>query len=200
MSPRILLATFFASGVLAGCAGNQIERLFTTGQYVEVTRVFEAESALHDQEGALYRAGLAYAFPGTTAYDPDRAAAAFERLVELYPTGTHTAHAVQLLHLLDETQRLHQLLRLREEEIARLARELQSERDELDAIHDRLTAEQGRADELHAIADRLNREIRSRNARIRELEDELSALKEIDLNRPPPGTGIEADTTATRRP
>jgi hypothetical protein len=50
-----------------------------------------------------------------------------------------------------------------------------------------LARERQRAETLRATTERLEREGRERETRIRALQDELAALKRIDLNRPPAG-------------
>jgi len=170
-----------AAGVLtlaAGCVsgGSALDRHFRSGEFSEVVRAFEADSTLHERPAAMYRAGLAYALPDSPVYDPDRALAVFDRLQALHPKHPQREHVAQLQQLLRHVD-------LQEErQMSRDAR-LRAQQSQIDELKAQLAREKTRA-------DRLDREVREREARIRALQDELAALKQIDLSRPPSGGAV----------
>jgi hypothetical protein len=67
---------------------------------------FRADSSLHDDEEALYRAGLLYASPDSPHYDPARAVETLERLLELHPDTDRRREATHLVALLSEIRSL----------------------------------------------------------------------------------------------
>lgn len=172
--------------LLSACASSGLERQFSSGQYLEVVGRFEADSTLHGREDALYFAALSYAQPGSAAYDPDRAFETLERLLSLHPHGRRQADAAHLHGVLAETARLTRDQASREDQLAAVRAELEYARARAATLEEALADQTTRASGLQTIADRLARDIQGRDARIRALEEELEALKEIDLNRTPP--------------
>jgi septal ring factor EnvC (AmiA/AmiB activator) len=172
-TPTLLAAAAFALAA-AGCAsGTAVERHFRAGDLTEAARAFEADSSLHRRPDALYRAGLAYAMPKSPVYDPERALSVFERLQKEHPKHPQREHVAQLQEFLRLTD-LQQ-----ERQWSRDAR-LRAQQTEITELRTQLARERARA-------ERLDREVRERDARIQALQQELAALKQIDLNRPPPG-------------
>jgi hypothetical protein len=177
----LIVAGLLALPLAGGCAsGSALDRPFAAGELAEVARIFEADSSLHLQEGALFRASLAYALPESGAYHPERALKNLDRLLTLFPGTTHRPHALQLRQLLHEVREAERRQSAEVEALAARTREQQLRIDELEA---RLAAAASRADTLQALADRLDREAQARETRIRALQEELNGLKEIDLNR-----------------
>jgi hypothetical protein len=197
---RPLLGLAVSAWLASGCVGGKLDRPFAAGQYLEVARLFEADSALHDREDALYMAALAYGLPASPAYAPDRAVETLDRLLMLYPRTGRRTHALHLREILREARRLALDGETREQELAEATAALAAERERVGELEDRLAGEEARGDGLQAIADRLTREVQQRNARIQALEEELAALKEIDLNRPPPEPAIVPDSAGSYRP
>jgi hypothetical protein len=178
------IAPFLVAGVLAlavaGCAGNRFDRHFAAGNFQEVARLFEADSSLHADPAALYRAGLAYALPESPVYDPDRALEVFDLLQARHPKHPQREHVAQLQQLL----RLADLQQ--ERQLSRDAR-LRAQQTEIEELKAQLARERQRAETLLTTTERLEREARERDARLRALQEELAALKQIDLNRPSAG-------------
>lgn len=185
MRAALLAATLLALAA-AGCAGNTLERHFRAGEYTEVVRLFEADSALHAKPGALYQAGLAYALPESPVYDAERALAVFDLLQERHPGHGQERHVAQLQQL------LRQAGQQQERQLSRDAR-LRAQQAEIDDLRAQLARERQRA-------ERLDREVREREGRIRALQDELTALKRIDLNRRPAGGALPAPRPPASRP
>jgi hypothetical protein len=173
MRTSALLLTAGIALAASGCAAHPVERHFRAGEMAEVARRFEADSSLHRNPAALYRAGLAHALPESPVFDPERALVLFDRLQALQPDHPQRERIAQL----------RQFLRLsglqQERQLSRDAR-LRAQQAEIDDLRAQLARERSRA-------DRLDREARDRDARIRALQEELDALKRIDLNRPAPG-------------
>jgi hypothetical protein len=183
------IPVLFSVGVLAlaaaGCASSTLDRHFRAGEFSEVARAFEADSSLHAKPGALYRAGLVYALPESPVYDPDRALEVFDRLQTRHPEHSQREHVAQLIQLLRHAH-LGQ-----ERQLWRDAR-LRAQQAQIDDLRAQLAREKARAETLRSTADRLDRELRERESRIRSLQEELAALKRIDLNRPSSGGTVNA--------
>lgn len=180
------IAGIVALALAAGaCVSSTLDRHFDAERYLEVTRAFEADTTLHVQEEALYLAGLAYALPDSPAYDPGRAIQLFDRLRALYPHSRSATHAGHLQQLLTAGQEIEEERSRRDAEVSDLEQEITRLRATVADLEAKLATEQRRADGLHTVAEQLTRQLESRAQRIQELEEELAALKEIDLNRPP---------------
>ena len=100
----------------AGCAssGGPFREHYAAGRLEAAAEAFEADSSLHDEAGALYRAGLLYGTPGSPVYDPARAAEQLGRLLELHPEADRARGARTVLRLLTRADSLaRQLERLK---------------------------------------------------------------------------------------
>lgn len=188
-SARVCSAALLAAGlgVATGCS-SAFERSFDAGRYDEVVRQFVADSALHSDPDALYRAALAYATPDHPEYDVERARELLGELLERYPGRGHHREAVALFSLLENASRL-------ERDGARVESELTALRDRIALLEERLAEQESLHAELAganiALRDslyRAERVLRVREAQMRALQDELRALKNIDL-------GTTQDTT-----
>lgn len=180
-----MLAVLVAAA-LAGCAGNRLDRSFDAGHFDEVVRLFEADPALLTDERALFHAGVAYAMPDSPAYDPVAALDAFHRLLLFHPRSAYRARVVPMQRLLAEVEYRSAREAEWRHRVERLDARLGEHERELEEIRDRLDTERSRAEALAAGVERLNRQVRDRDQRIEALQDELRALREIDLNRPLP--------------
>jgi len=171
----------------AGCS-SVFDRSFNAGRYDEAVRAFAADSALHSQPGALYRAALAYATPGHPAHDPARARDLLGSLLQRFPGNRHHREAVAMYNLLESTDRL-------ERDGARIESELDSLRQRVVELERRLTEQEATRIAvastnvvLRDSLDRAQRMLRVREAQMRALQDELRGLKQIDLGRIAPDT------------
>lgn len=105
--PTALLAGAALLAVaLAGCSTSPFHAHFEAGRHQEAVEAFRADSSLHDDEEALYRAGLLYASPDSPHYDPARAIDTLERLLELHPDTDRRPEVAHLLALLAEVRSL----------------------------------------------------------------------------------------------
>jgi hypothetical protein len=169
---------------LCACASGGVERPHAPDELAGFAAAFEADSTLHGDDGALYLAALAYGLPDSPSYSPGRAITLLEHLLNVHPRSRYAGEARHLHELLLELRRLDMLRTELAEQREALAAELTRERSHISDLWDRLREETTRADSHEAIATGLRREIERRDERIRQLEEELAALKEIDLNRP----------------
>ncbi len=85
-----------ADTAVAASGGSMEDRLLS-GDYAGALALFAADSSLHTDEDALYRAGLAAAMSGHPGHDPRRATRLFRQLLELHPDTEHRLSAE--LHL-----------------------------------------------------------------------------------------------------
>ena len=103
-------------GVWAGCASSAgpFREHYEAGRLEAAAEAFEADSSLHDDAGALFRAGMLYGTPGSPVYDPSRAVERLGRLLELHPEHDRAREARTVLRLLTRADSLaRQLERLK---------------------------------------------------------------------------------------
>lgn len=86
--------------------------------YESVLAIYTADTTLHSDEQATFRAALAAASTGHPAHDPDRAAELFNRLLERHPDSSLRLEAEVYLDILARERELRAAVR-------RLDRELQ---------------------------------------------------------------------------
>ncbi|MQA90489.1 MAG: hypothetical protein GEU90_09665 [Gemmatimonas sp.] len=184
MSIPLRVPTLLACTITLCACASSLEEAYVPAEFAGSASAFEADSTLQADERAIYLAALAYASPESSSYDPNRAIHLLERLLTLHPRSRYANHARYIHQLLGEVDRLDTLATEATEERDSLAAELAGEREQVEALQEDLWELTVRADAHEAIAMSLRREILQRDARIRQLEDELSALKKIDLNRP----------------
>lgn len=105
-SAIVLLALASAVGCAGVLAGGQsaFDRHFETGRHEAAIDSFEADSALQRRARPLFRAGLVYADPGGSPYDPDRARQLLLRLTELHPDTEYRHQARAILSLLERVR------------------------------------------------------------------------------------------------
>lgn len=94
------------AGALVACSSSPFHRHYEAGRYRQAVEAFRADSSLHDDEEALYRAGLLYASPDSPHYDPARAVETLQRLLERHPDARRRHEAGHLLALLAEVRNL----------------------------------------------------------------------------------------------
>lgn len=179
----LVLAVVAAAGGCAGGLGgaSSFERHFDTGRYERAVDAFEADSALQRQEEPLYRAGLLYATPGRSYYDPGRARQLLERLLDLYPYTRYRPHARGLLALVERVQETSSRL-------AGLQAELRDSRATTDSLETRLRQSGVRTDSLEREledAALLEEKLEEAVARAARLEKQLEQLKRVHLQQAP---------------
>lgn len=102
-----LLGAGALAAAVAACATSSFHRHVEAERYEAALEAFEADSSLHQEEDALYRAGVLYATPGSPGYDPARGLETLERLLRIHPATPHRREADRLLALLAEVDSLH---------------------------------------------------------------------------------------------
>lgn len=179
--------------VAAGCAGSAFDRSFEAGHYDDALARFAADPSLRDEPRALYRVALARATPDQPTYDPAQARLLLEDLVRRFPGGAWHRQAVALLNSLQSTERVAR-------DGIRVEMQLRDLRDRIVALEQRLARQEALHDSLAtgnvALRDsleRAQRRLRVREAQLQALQDELRALKRIDL------APVATDTSARRQ-
>jgi len=94
-----------------------MEERLRAGDYETVLAMYAADSTLHTNEDATYRAGVAAAMSGHAGHDPRRAATLFERLLREHPNTSRRLELELYLDLLGQNRDLRST-------IGRLDREL----------------------------------------------------------------------------
>jgi hypothetical protein len=187
---RAVLVIAAMVGTSVGCAsGRGGMPLPGISEAVEAARAWDEGQVDTSDPDALFRAALGFGLPDSPLFEPRRATALFDTLLTRHPDAAHRAHAEQLRQMLAELLRAE---RRQVDDVIMLSGRVAALQERIDSLEARLGRETSRGDGLRVIADRLDRTVRERDARIRALEDELEALKEIDLGRPPGATGARA--------
>jgi hypothetical protein len=185
----VLVATAMV-GTVVGCAsGRGGMPLPGMPEAVEAARAWDEGQVDTSDPDALFRAALGFGLPDSPLFEPRRATALFDTLLTRHPDAAHRAHAEQLRQMLAELLRAE---RRQADDVLTLGGRVAALQEQVDSLEARLGRETSRGDGLRVIADRLDRTVRERDARIRALEEELEALKEIDLGRPPGASGVRA--------
>ena len=173
------------AGMVAGCARpSRFDRYLADQQWSDAALEFAKDSALHDDENALYRAGLLFSTPGRPTYDPARARGLLAALINRFPGSSHRDEAAARMLLLDEIVRIQR-------DSARFERELAGQvsnlTHETQALRVRADSSSALADSLRGVIARMDADRRDRESQLQALRRELQRLKEIEL-KPRPAT------------
>jgi hypothetical protein len=164
-------------------AVTQFDRYMAAGQWVDAAREFSADSALQNNEEALYQAAVLHSTPDRPTYDASRARTLFQSLLTKFPGTKHRDDAAARMMLLDDLLRAQRVATAREREledrIAALTRETQTLRTRVDSSN-------AQSDSLRGVIARLDTQRKTGEAELAALKLELQRLKEIDLK--PRGT------------
>ena len=159
------------------CASRPFDRLLSEQRWADAAQLFAADSALANDEGALYQAGVLFGSPSRPTYDPARARMLFRRLLATFPDSKHASDAIDRVALLDEVLKARSSIARVHELEARIA-ELTAQQLRLRAG---LDSAQAQGDASRRSASRLETDVRERDEQLRALRLELKQLKEIDL-------------------
>jgi signal transduction histidine kinase len=174
----------------AGCASTSFDRHVAAGRWAEAAQAFDADSALHADPRAVYRAALIYGSPDLGTYRPDVARQLLERVLQLRPGARDREFALRFIALLDELERLRAESGAREQELRREIHRLNTEateiRAELDELKARVAAKEEEGTAMRGLIGRLEMALRDRDQQLRTLREELELLKAIDLRATPP--------------
>lgn len=99
--------------------GSMRERLLA-GDYAGVLAAYWADSTLHADEDAMFRAGVASAMPGHRAHDRRRAIALFTDLVGRFPTTERRPVVELYLRLLKQEADLRATIERQDRELKQL--------------------------------------------------------------------------------
>jgi hypothetical protein len=180
----ILLGATVASMAAACTRPSRFDRYIAAQQWSDAALEFARDSALHDDEHALYRAGLLFSTPGRPTYDPARARELLTALINRFPDSSHRDEAAARILLLDEIVRVQR-------DSARFERELTGQVSNLtretQALRVRADSSSALADSLRGVIARMEADRRDRESQLQALRRELQRLKEIDL-KPRPAT------------
>jgi|WetSurMetagenome_2_1015567.scaffolds.fasta_scaffold90796_1 hypothetical protein len=182
-APLAVLQLLFA----AACSGAalQADRYFASGDYAHAAPAYEASMGGEGQQPpsakSLYQLGVARATPGTPAFDPVKALAAFDALASRYPDSGYTSRSALPKALL-------KALVASEKELADRRRELDSTKADLAAFTKTSKAES--QDLKRELEERVT-QIAELKGRIAELEQsqgrlkaQLDQIKKIDMGAP----------------
>lgn len=179
MKSRLVLIA--GVSLLVGCTASRFDRLFDAGAYPAALDAFAADSSLHDDEHALFRAAVARATPNQPAYDATEARRLLGQLLSRYPNSSYREQATALASSLLSADRLARDASRVEEQLATLRARIMSLEQRVavqEALHDELTTG---ALAVRDTLERVQLQLRVREGQLRELQDELRALKQIDL-------------------
>ncbi len=116
------------------CAKHRFYNQLEVGDFTGAARTFEADSALWTDEEALYRAGVIYATPDSTLFDPWLAERSLVRLLVLHPETRYAPEAVALLGLIREVQELTGRVEEETQQRESLANEIAALRRQLEQL------------------------------------------------------------------
>lgn len=172
-----VLAVLLVLGALTGCstAAMRAGRLYGVGDYAGAAAAYEKALAGAGGRGHplwLYRLGVSRAVPGGTAYDPEGAMEAFNRLRRDFPDSKYARRAELPMALLKA--------------LARAGRDAAALRTELGAAK-ALLKTAGRTEEdlarCRERAQELSTRVEKQDKAVEDLRRELEQLKSIDLHR-----------------
>jgi hypothetical protein len=172
------------SALVAGCVHpTQFDRYYTSAQWTDAARAFDADSSLITNERTLYRGALVYGTPGRPTYNPLRGRQLLQVLLLRFPSTSYRDDAESRLLFLNEVIRTRDEAARHERELeARIAELSRRERE----LRTRADTSVAQSDSLRSAVARLEAERREREEQLRVLRLELQQLKEIDLKSRPP--------------
>ncbi|MFQ5740930.1 MAG: tetratricopeptide repeat protein [Acidobacteriota bacterium] len=102
---------------------------FERGDYSEATAAYESllsrNLPISEEPRVLFRLALSYALPESPVHNPDRAIQLLTRLIEEHPDSPYGLESRLILGLLSRSQTLESQAKRKEEEIRKLAEELE---------------------------------------------------------------------------
>lgn len=168
----------------SACAPRAFDRYIRDEQWEDASRAFGADSALMNDEHALFTAGILYSSPARPTYDPDRAEQLLRRLLARFPGTAYRAEATDRIAMLNVMVAARDSAAARqralETRIADLSNDVRRLRAGLDSA-------QAAGDVARRNTARLESDLHDRDEQLRALRLELRQLKDVDL-RPRPST------------
>ena len=170
--------------VLGACstARSPGDRAFAAGDYPAAAAAYEGalerDPAARSDPRLLLHLALAYAGPGTTVYEPERAVEILAEVVARFPSSREADEAARLLPNLEQEVRLTAAVASAARKNADLEDALARAREEAHALD---AAAKAREDQLA----RLRASLADAQVQLRRVREELEQLKRIDLQRRP---------------
>ncbi|PYV38845.1 MAG: hypothetical protein DMG06_24640 [Acidobacteria bacterium] len=175
---------------------QQGETFFETGDYLKAVQVYETylqqDSSGRNHDRVLFRLALAYAFPSSPAYNPQKAIGLFERLLTDFPESPYKNQAELILGLQAQVDRLKLQSDQLNSEVDGMrsrvhAREQQVKdlQGSLEHLQSGTVQKEEQVKNLRLELTQLKSELLQREERLKNLKTELEELKRIDLGRRP---------------
>lgn len=185
-SERALLVSCLV--LMSACTGAalQADRYFSRGDYPHAAASYEASMAAAGQTPlaarSLYRLAIARATPGTEAFDPAKAAAAFEELLKRYPASEYAREAALPSALVRElnasSAKLGDLLRDRDQAKAQLDALARSSQEDGRILRQELEDRKAQVVQLRA-------RVAEQEQAVARLKVQIEQIKRIDLSGSP---------------
>jgi hypothetical protein len=170
--------------LISACTPRPFERDLHDQHWLDAARVFQSDSALINDEHALYEAGILYSSPARPTYDPQRAAQLFHRLLDRFPNSEYRGDVTDRLAMVNALLATRDSVASREREVEARIATLTAESRTLRASLDSAVAQN---DQLRRSSTKLESDLRDRDDQLRALRLELRQLKDVDL-KPRPGS------------
>lgn len=172
-----------------GCAVQRADRLFEAGDYAAAINAYETvlvrRTELSSNDAAtLMNLALAYAESDSPTHDSTRSEHYLRLLVDLLPRTPQAHEAGFLLEAIAARQRaesLRQDLARSDEQLVHLRTVLQSVAQAENRLRDEVESKDEAAANLEGRIARLTRSARTLTEEIAALQEELEAIKRIDL-------------------
>jgi hypothetical protein len=181
MTRRIAALVLVALAGAGGCARRASIPVWQPGLSDRLERAAEQDTSLLHQEEWLLESGLAHSFPQSPGYDPEVARERFARLLELFPRTRHRPLVSYLVPLLEEASRKTGEARRTQQEIQQLQQEIAAREARIGALEQKVDSAALRDDRYRTVIMNLQVQLEDRVRKIRELEDKLKGLMQIDL-------------------
>jgi hypothetical protein len=181
MTRRIAVLVLVALAAADGCARRASIPVWQPGLSDRLERAAERDTSLLHQEEWLLESGLSHAYPQNPAYDPDLARERFARLIELFPRTRHRPMVSYLMPLLEEASRKTDEARRTQKEIQELRQEIAARDAQIRSLEQKADSAALRDDRYRTVIMNLQVQLQDRVRTIRELEDKLKGLVQIDL-------------------
>ena len=171
--------------LLSGCVSREVLPAWNPAAMTASASAIEADSTLIDDEERLLEAALAHLYPASPAHNPGRAVVLLERLAERSTDHERSVVLSYLLPLARDAQRMSEELERERALVEELRASIQDYREVAAMADDARASSEARLGDLTATVERLQAVVAARDARIREIEEQLRGLMEIDLAEPP---------------
>jgi hypothetical protein len=182
MTVRMAALVLISLAGAGGCVSRAATPVWQPGLSERLESAAEQDTSLLHQEEWLVESGLSHSVPRSPAYDPDLARERFARLLELFPRTRHRPVVSYLMPLLEEASRKTDEARRTEKEIQELRQEIATRDAQIRALEQKADSAALRDDRYRTVIMNLQVQLQDRVRTIRELEEKLKNLVQIDLH------------------